>query len=420
MDSNIHDWLNLIVRWIHVLFGIMWIGSSIFFNWLDSSFEPLKGEKEEGTVGEVWMVHGGGFYHVKKKYLKADQLPETLYWFKWEAGFTFISGITLLAIVYYMNNGIYLIDSSVSSITASQAILLSLGLLTGAWLIYDTLWNSKLSKNPAPLAVVCFLAVIGIAYGLSQVLSARAAYMHVGAMLGTIMAANVWMRILPAQNIMLNAVKSGQALDPTPGLKAKMRSKHNNYMTYPVVFIMISNHFPNAYAHHYNWLILAVLIVSSVIIKHFLNISEHFKFWFPRALGVGVAGLIALFFVYSLPDPVANSTVATENLNVTTDKTDNKIENTKINIEEVKFAQAKEVITKRCSVCHSAKPTDDMFKVAPVGVMFDTPEQIKSKVERIKIRAITTKTMPLANKTNITENERMILSKWIDQGAKID
>jgi uncharacterized membrane protein len=406
MDSNIHDWLNLIVRWIHVIFGIMWIGSSIFFNWLDSSFEPLKGEKEEGTVGEVWMVHGGGFYHVKKKYLKASELPDTLYWFKWEAGFTFISGITLLSIVYYMTGGIYLIDSNVSNITEGQAISLCVGLLILSWGIYDTVWNSKLAKNPAPLAIICFLSVIGIAYGLSQVLSARAAYMHIGAMLGTIMAANVWMRILPAQNVMMKAVTSGQPLDPTPGLKAKMRSKHNNYMTYPVIFIMISNHFPNAYAHHLNWVILAILIIASVIIKHFLNISEHFKYWFPRALGVGVVALTSLFFVNSIPD--------SKNVDIQVKDEHNSINN------EVKFSQAREVITKRCMACHSSKPTDDMFKVAPAGVIFDTPEQIQSKAERIKIRAVTTKTMPLGNKTQITDEERQILARWIEQGAKID
>lgn len=416
MDANIHEWLNLIVRWIHVIFGIMWIGSSIFFNWLDSSFEPLKGEQEEGTVGEVWMVHGGGFYHVKKKYLKASEIPETLYWFKWEAGFTFISGITLLTLVYYMTGGIYLIDPNVSNLSEGQAITLCIALLIGAWGIYDTVWNSKLAKNPAPLATICFLAVIGIAYGLSQVLSARAAYMHIGAMLGTIMAANVWMRILPAQNVMMKAVTSGQPLDPTPGLKAKMRSKHNNYMTYPVIFIMISNHFPNAYAHHLNWVLLAILIIASVIIKHFLNISEHFKYWFPRALAVGTVALVALFFVSSIPDP--KSVVAqSDNHN---NQVNSNTNNTNISTEKVTFNQAREVIQKRCMACHSAKPTDDMFKVAPVGVMFDTPQQIQSKAERIKIRAVTTKTMPLANKTNITDEERLILSKWIDQGAKID
>lgn len=419
MDANIHDWLNLIVRWIHVIFGIMWIGSSIFFNWLDSSFEPLKGEKEEGTVGEVWMVHGGGFYHVKKKYLKPSEIPENLYWFKWEAGFTWISGISLLAIVYYLNGGVYLIDPDVSSLSSGQATAVGIGLLIGAWAIYDTVWNSKLSKNPAPLAVICFLAVIGVAYGLSHLFSARAAYIHVGAMLGTLMAGNVWMRILPAQTIMLKAVKSGEPLDPTPGLKAKMRSKHNNYMTYPVIFIMISNHFPNTYAHHLNWLILGILIIASVTIKHFLNISEHFKFWFPRALGVGVVALMALFFVSSVPksEPVA----AQSEVKTSTEQTQTLVHNDGDNDhDDIKFIQAREVITKRCLACHSSKPTDDMFKAAPAGVMFDTPEQIKLKAEKIKLMAVTTKAMPLANKTKITEEERMLLSKWIDQGAKID
>ena len=311
MDAIAYDWLNLIVRWIHVIFGIMWIGSSIFFNWLDSSFEPLKGEKEEGTVGEVWMVHGGGFYHVKKKFLKADQMPETLYWFKWEAGFTFISGITLLTVVYYLNGGVYLIDPSVSNLSAGQATGVGIGLLIGAWLIYDTLWNSKLAKNPAPLAIACFLGVIGIAYGLSQLLSARAAFLHVGAMMGTIMAANVWMRILPGQTKMLAAVREGRPVDPAPGIRAKMRSKHNNYMTYPVIFIMISNHYPHTYANHLNWLILGILIIASVCIKHFLNISEHFKFWFPRAVGVGAVALISLYFVASIPETQTTQANAT-------------------------------------------------------------------------------------------------------------
>lgn len=418
MDASTYDWLNLIVRWIHVIFGIMWIGSSIFFNWLDSSFEPLKGEQEEGTVGEVWMVHGGGFYHVKKKYLKAAQMPETLYWFKWEAGFTFISGITLLAVVYYLNGGVYLIDPSVSSLSSGQATGIGIGLLIGAWLIYDTLWNSKLAKNPTPLAITCFLAVIVIAYFLSTLFSARAAYIHVGAMLGTIMAGNVWMRILPSQSVMLKSVHEGKPLDPAPGIKAKMRSKHNNYMTYPVIFIMISNHYPHTYGHHLNWLILGILIIASVTIKHFLNISEHFKFWFPRALGVGVVALISLYFVSSIPK---SEVKAISQNSENTEHTENKISITpKNDTEKVSFVQVREVITKRCLTCHSAKPTDDMFKAAPAGVMFDSPQQIKLKAEKIKLMVVTTKAMPLANKTNITENERQIIAKWIDQGANIN
>lgn len=407
MDSALNEWLNLIVRWIHVIFGIMWIGSSIFFNWLDSSFEPLK-EEEEGVVGEVWMVHGGGFYHVKKKYLKPSQMPENLYWFKWEAGFTWVSGITLLSIVYYLNASSYMIDPQVYDLSPLASVGVGLGSIIFSWLLYDVVWSSSLSKNPKVLGSISFGYIIAIAYVLTMILSSRAAYMHVGAILGTIMAANVFMRILPGQAKMIDATKRGEKADLSAGLRAKMRSKHNNYMTYPVIFIMISNHFPNAYGHHLNWLILAVLVVTSVIIKHFLNISEHFKYWFPRAMVVGLIGCVALFFVTSIPDPKA--VVAEEKASVNSAQKE----------EKVTFAQAKEVITNRCMQCHSIKPTDDVFKTAPVGVQFDTPERIKALAQRIKFRAVTSKTMPLANKTKITDEERVLLGKWIDQGANIE
>ena len=407
MDSALNEWLNLIVRWIHVIFGIMWIGSSIFFNWLDSSFEPLK-EEEEGVVGEVWMVHGGGFYHVKKKYLKPSQMPENLYWFKWEAGFTWVSGITLLSIVYYLNASSYMIDPEVYDLSPLASVGVGLGSILFSWLLYDVVWSSSLSKNPKVLGSISFGYIIAVAYVLTMVLSSRAAYMHVGAILGTIMAANVFMRILPGQAKMIDATKRGEKADLSAGLRAKMRSKHNNYMTYPVIFIMISNHFPNAYGHHLNWLILAVLVVTSVIIKHFLNISEHFKYWFPRAMVVGLIGCVALFFVTSIPDPKA--VVAEEKASVNSAQKE----------EKVTFAQAKEVITNRCMQCHSIKPTDDVFKTAPVGVQFDTPERIKALSQRIKFRAVTSKTMPLANKTKITDEERVLLGKWIDQGANIE
>ncbi|MFN8674428.1 MAG: urate hydroxylase PuuD [Candidatus Sericytochromatia bacterium] len=415
MDANLLEWLSLIVRWVHVLFGIMWIGSSIFFNWLDSSFEPLK-EPEENCVGEVWMVHGGGFYHVKKKFLKAEEMPENLYWFKWEAGFTFISGITLLTIVYYLTGGAFLIDPTVSSITNSQAIMLGIGTLIGGWAVYDTIWNSPLSKKPMITATACFLMVIGVAYGLTQVLSARAAYLHTGAMLGTIMAANVWMRILPGQSKMLKAVQEGKPIDPAPGLKAKMRSKHNNYMTYPVVFIMISNHFPITYQHHLNWLILAILIVASAIIKHFLNISEHFKYWFPRAAVVGGIALASLLFISSIPQKEA-STFATDEHNQTLPNKDPKVTSSN---EKVKFEDVQKIVKQRCMVCHSAKPTDDLFKVAPAGVKFDDPKIIKMMAPRIKERVVVLKNMPFANKTKITQEERNTLGKWISEGANLE
>lgn len=415
MDVNILEWLNLMVRWIHVIFGIMWIGSSIFFNWLDSSFEPLK-EPEEGVAGEVWMVHGGGFYHVKKKFLKAEQMPENLYWFKWEAGFTWVSGITLLTIVYYLSGGAFLIDPSVSNITQGQATALGIGTLICGWLVYDTIWQSPLAKTPKATATACFLMVIGVAYGLTHVLSARAAYIHVGAMLGTIMAANVWMRILPGQSKMLKAVKEGRPVDPAPGLKAKMRSKHNNYMTYPVIFIMISNHFPMTYGHQLNWLILAVLIVASAIIKHFLNISEHFTYWAPRSAAVAFVAVIALMFITSKPKEIEASEVSTKTASIlTTVKTSELSEGGKIT-----FAQAREVINKRCIECHSAKPTDNVFTSAPLGLKLDNPAVIKATAAKIKNMAVVSKVMPLGNKTGITEEERELLGKWIDQGANIE
>ncbi|MBC7475961.1 MAG: urate hydroxylase PuuD, partial [Candidatus Sericytochromatia bacterium] len=354
MDFNILEWLSLIVRWVHVIFGIMWIGSSIFFNWLDSSFEPLKAP-EDGVVGEVWMVHGGGFYHVKKKYLKASEMPENLYWFKWEAGFTFITGITLLSIVYYLSGGAFLLDSTVSNITNGQAIGLGIGTLIIGWLVYDTIWNSPLAKKPLMTSTACFLMVIGVAYALTHILSSRAAYIHVGAMMGTIMAANVWIRILPGQTKMLKAVKEGKPVDPAPGLRAKMRSKHNNYMTYPVIFIMISNHFPITYGNDLNWLILAVLIVASAVIKHFLNTSENFSFWAPRSAGVMAVSLLALMFITYKPKNIEASVIDTNTM--VTQKA----------VEKVKFTQVKQIINQRCVACHSTKPTDDVFTVAPAG-----------------------------------------------------
>ncbi|MEK7432653.1 MAG: urate hydroxylase PuuD [Cyanobacteriota bacterium] len=403
MEANILEWLSLLVRWIHVIFGIMWIGSSIFFNWLDSSFEPLK-EAEEGVVGEVWMVHGGGFYHVKKKYLKAHEMPKNLHWFKWEAGFTFISGITLLTIVYYLSGGAFLIDPEVSSITSGEATALGIGTLITGWLVYDTIWNSPLAKKPLFTATACFLMAIGVAYGLSQVLNARAAYIHVGAMIGTIMAANVWIRILPGQTKMLKAVKEGKPVDPAPGLRAKMRSKHNNYMTYPVIFIMISNHFPITYQDNLNWLVLAVLIVASAIVKHFLNISEEFKYWAPKSAVVIVVALMALLFITNKPKNTEASII----------KTDEKI------AQKVKFADVKKIINQRCIACHSAKPTDNVFVIAPLGLKLDNDQVIKLNSKKIKDRVVVLKNMPFTNKTKITQEERDTIGKWIDEGSNLE
>ncbi len=260
MSFSLSEWLNLAVRWFHVFAGILWIGQTYFFTWLDGrlSAEEKPGPKQ--NPGEqVWMVHSGGFYVVEKQKVP-ELLPRTLHWFRWEAGLTWLSGMVLLVIVYYM--GGVLVDESVANISVGRGIVIGVGVLIVSWVVYDLLLQSPLGRSESLFATVSFVLVVGIAYGLTHVLSGRGAYIHVGAMFGTIMAANVWMRILPAQRKMVVALKEGKTPDAALAAQAKLRSKHNTYMVVPVVFIMVSNHFPTAsYGNSYNWVVLSVLIL---------------------------------------------------------------------------------------------------------------------------------------------------------------
>ena len=255
MDFNLSEWLNLIVRWVHVFAGILWIGQTYFFTWLDHN---LSAGEADGS-DQVWMVHSGGFYIVgKQKALGVS--PDKLRWFRWEAAITWLSGMFLLVLVYYL--GGVLVDKDVADISVAAGAAIGIALLGGGWLVYDLLWQSPLGKAEGAATILCFVLLVGITYGLTQVFSGRAAYMHVGALLGTLMAANVWLRILPAQRRMIVATREGQPPDPALGGRAKLRSKHNTFMVVPVVFIMVSNHFPVAtYGHAYNWVILSVLIL---------------------------------------------------------------------------------------------------------------------------------------------------------------
>jgi len=260
MDFSLSEWLNLVVRWLHVFAGILWIGQTYFFTWLDGR---LSAEEEAGAKAnpgaQVWMVHSGGFYVVEKQKIPV-LLPRKLHWFRWEAALTWLSGMVLLTIVYYMGGA--LLDDSVADIRLGAGIAVGIGVLLAAWVVYDLMLRSPLGRSETLFAVISFVLAVGVAYGLTRVLSGRAAYMHVGAMFGTIMAANVWMRILPAQRKMIAALKEGRKPDAALAARAKLRSKHNTYMVVPVVFIMVSNHFPTAtYGNKYNWIILAVLIL---------------------------------------------------------------------------------------------------------------------------------------------------------------
>lgn len=391
MDPHWKEWISLLVRWLHVITGIAWIGSSFFFNWMNGSFR----------AGKLWMVHGGAFYQVEMLKIAPDEIPPMLHWFKWEAYFTWISGFILLGLVYYMGGGIYLTDPAVATISTTMAVAIGIGSLVIGWIVYDLLWNSPLQKQTGLLVIVSVLLAVAGAWGLSQTFSGRAAYIHVGAILGTLMAANVFFRIIPAQRQLVAATKAGQPADEKLAARAKQRSLHNNYMTLPVLFVMISSHYPSTYGNKYNWIILAILALGSAMVRHFFNLRNQGKakqgVWIFPAV---VAGLIFLI-LWTTPKPVANLALPKEAM-------------------PVPFTKARAIIEQRCLRCHSAHPTSPIFITAPNGFLLDTPEQIGRQAEKIKERAVLNKTMPLANETKMTDEERALLGRWIDQGAKIN
>lgn len=397
MGSHLHDWLNLLLRLFHLVAGIAWIGSSFYFIWLDSQLAKPAPSKTD-VEGELWMVHSGGFYLVERKRIGPGMVPPDLHWFKYEALFTWISGICLLAVVYYLTGGSYLIDPQVSSITPGQATLVGVGLLACAWLVYDAIWASALGdKRPGLATAICLALGVGVAYGLCHLLSGRAAYIHFGAMLGTLMVANVWMRILPAQQRMIDATQEGRQPDFTHSARAKRRSVHNSYMTFPVLFIMLSNHYPATYGNSLNWLVLLGVMATGGLVRHAMIAKSKTRHW---AL-LPAAALLAAAFVQTAPRSSAAPSAAAANE------------------PKVPFAQARAIVVQRCLPCHSAKPSDPTFGPTPGGANFDTPDGMAGLAHRIRFRAVESKTMPLGNKTGITEAERETLRAWIDQGASI-
>ncbi len=394
MEVPVRELLELLTRWVHLIAGIMWIGNSMLFNWLDRNL--VKVSTREGHEGEIWLLHSGGFYQVEKKQLAPNEMPAVLHWFKWQNGVTWLSGILLLIIVYYMGNGALMVDPAVANISPTTAIGLGLGTLVGSWAIYDGMWRSPLGQRAPEAASAISLALLfGVAFGLTHVLSGRAAFIHVGAVMGTLMTGNVWMIIVPSQRELVNATREGRAQDMRYAYRAKQRSIHNNYMTFPVLFIMISNHYASTYGNKLNWAVLITLMVSSALVRHFMNIRFTYQRWLPAASVSVFAGLTGLFLLtaHRVPAKVAGPPVA--------------------------FADVHNVIHKRCTNCHSESPTDDIWKTAPAGVMFDSSTQIVRMAQRIRERAVVQKTMPLNNKTGITDEERELLGRWVDQGANV-
>jgi uncharacterized membrane protein len=396
MSPAAKELLDLVFRWVHVIAGIMWIGNSMLWNWMDRNLEPSK-EGTEGIQGEIWLLHSGAFYYVQKDARGWDR-ARPLHWFKWQAYTTWLSGAALLVVVYYLSAGSLLLDASASGLSHGAAIGIGVGVVVGGWIVYDAVLSRVLDRAGAAGALIGWVAVVGVAYGLTQVFSGRAAYLHVGAMLGTLMAGNVGHHIMPSQRELVRAVESGGQPDPKYAKRAKSRSIHNNYITFPVIVLMLSSHFPGLYGHRLNWLLLGILAAGGAAVRHIMNVRFGWPRWKPALAGAIAATLAALYLVGATGSRAAASDAG----------------------ERVPYAQAHTVIQKRCTVCHSASPADLTFGPAPAGVAFDTPEQVRARIERIRARAVETQTMPPANKTHITPEERALLGRWIAQGGRVE
>jgi uncharacterized membrane protein len=382
VDPYTNEWLDFLARWLHVIAGIVWIGTSFYFVALDNHLRN----------DESWEIHGGGFYRVQKFTPAPPRLPDVLHWFKWEAYTTWLSGFALLIVLYYFNADTYLIDKSVADLSTAEAIAISVGLLGVAWVVYDVL--CRLVRNELVLAVLLVGLTTLAAWGCSELFSGRAEYIQVGAMLGTIMAANVFFVIIPAHWKLIRAKEAGREPDPEPGLRAKQRSVHNNYLTLPVLFAMLSNHFPSTYGHSYSWLILVAMMVIGAWIRHFFNLRHAGRtVWsIPVTAALAIAGVA----VAIRPSERGGGTAAAGT---------------------VSFTRAQAIVEQRCVPCHSAHPTK--VSVAPKGIVFDTPSQIKSQASLIESVAVTTKIMPIGNATGMTQGERDELGAWIRAGAPI-
>jgi len=423
VEAHLTEWLNLSIRWVHMITGIAWIGASFYFVWLENNLN--RKNPRDGLSGDLWAIHGGGIYHLEKYKLAPPKMPDNLHWFKWEAYFTWMSGVALLTVVFYLNPTLYLIAPGVD-LSPAAAIGIGIGSLVAGWFIYDLLCDSPLGKQPALLGLILFVLVIGAAWGFTQVFSGRGAYIHVGALIGTIMVGNVFRIIMPAQRALVKAIEENRTPDPALPAKGLLRSRHNNYFTLPVLFIMISNHFPSTYGSQYNWLILAGIAVIAVLVRHYFN-TRHESNRFAWTLPAGALGMICLAFVTSpnykaaTPAPVVSAPQAPASAPAqAAEQPSGQAPQASASSGSPQFDKVHSVIQERCTVCHSAKPTSPLFTAAPAGVMFDTPQQIQALAPKIQAQAVTSQIMPLGNITQMTPEERELIGSWIAQGARTE
>ncbi len=387
MEAYLQEWLSLLLRWAHFITGVAWIGASFYFNWLENHLE--RQNAGGGIAGDLWAVHGGGFYYLQKYQVAPERLPASLHWFKWEAYFTWFTGFALLCTLYYWNAGVFMVDSRVADLSSLQAVGIGIASLVFSWLFYDGLCRSPLARKQALTALLIFAWFALLSWLLSQFLSGRAAYMHVGAAIGTIMVANVFFVIIPSQKDLVEAVNEQRMPDPQKGKNALARSRHNNYFTLPVLFIMISSHYAGTFGHPWNWLVLLVISVVGVGIRHWFNIrhlEKHSRLVLPFSLLL----LAALIFALR-PEPKLD--IVDNNAFPST-------------------AEIMPVIQARCVTCHAARPDHPGFAAAPVGILLDREEAVDLQALIIFNAVIVTRSMPLANATQMSDEERDLIARW--------
>jgi uncharacterized membrane protein len=393
MEAHLLNWLNLLLRWGHFITGVAWIGASFYFNWLENHLE--RAEKPAGIDGDLWAVHGGGFYFLKKYSVAPRELPDTLHWFKWEAYATWLTGFSLLCVMYYWNARAFLLDPSVAGISETLGITIGLASLALSWIVYDTLCRSRLSARNGWLGLSLFAWFVLLAWILGQLLSGRAAYIHVGAAIGTVMVANVFRVIIPSQKALVNAISEQAAPAASRGAEALQRSRHNNYFTLPVLLIMISSHYPASYGHENSWIILLVISLAGILVRYYFNI-RHLRgapYWPLAAAALLLAGLI----VTTAPQGKDESVTAGPAADI---------------------GRAWSVIQRRCTDCHAAQPANTSFVSAPLGIELDTMDALRLNAERVYNATVIDRTMPLGNLTQMTEAERVTIASWFENSER--
>ena len=397
MEAYVLEWLNVLGRWFHLIAGIAWIGASFYFVWLDSHLRaPRYPDEAErlGIGGEVWALHGGGFYRAQKFTVAPPELPEPLHWFKWEAYTTWLSGMFMLGLIYYASAEVYLVDRSVADLSTPASIGIGLAFLAGGWIVYDLLCRSPLGRREPILAAVMLVLCAAAAYALTHLFSGRGAYIHFGAMLGTIMTANVFFVIMPGQREMVKARVDGRAPDPVHGARGKQRSVHNTYFTLPVLFTMISNHYALFTNAKWNWLVLMAIALAGVFIRLFFTF-RHRGIVKPSFWAIGIA-LLAAVFVALMPRGAGTAA------------------------GEATFADVQAIVVARCAGCHAVTPTFAGFAAAPKNVLLDTSERILAQSKLVHQQTVVLKAMPIGNLTQMTDGERAKVDAWFRAGAKAD